>query len=92
MYPTYCKVNLQVHDNLIFSVSPTLHAWECTKFLVESLNTPLVIGGKKLHIPCEVKVLWNWAEGVSMKRLPECSEFMDVVKEVYAKVKERADA
>ena len=53
------RINVHAHDALFFSVVPE-RAWDATKFLIDSLESPFTYHGTSLCMPCEVKVGLSW--------------------------------
>ena len=75
------RINVHAHDALFFSVLPE-RAWDATKFLIDSLESPFTYHGTSLCMPCEVKVGLSWKGTSSWGQLPEQSTFEEAVYEL----------
>lgn len=75
------RINVHAHDALFFSVVPE-RAWDATKFLIDSLESPFTYHGTSLCMPCEVKVGLSWKGTSSWGQLPEQSTFEEAVYEL----------
>ena len=75
------RINVHAHDALFFSVVPE-RAWDATKFLIDSLESPFTYHGTSLCMPCEVKVGLSWKGTSSWGQLPTQSTFEEAVYEL----------
>jgi len=75
------RINVHAHDALFFSVLPE-RAWDATKFLIDSLESPFTYHGTSLCMPCEVKVGLSWKGTSSWGQLPTQSTFEEAVYEL----------
>lgn len=79
------KINVQCHDELFMSLRPEV-AYDGTKFLVESLETPRKYYGVELAMPCGVEIGLSWKGSVEWKRMPSRREFEEAMRRIlYAK-------
>jgi len=78
------RINVHAHDALFFSVEPA-YAFEATKVLVDSLESPYTYHGTSLVMPCGVKVGHSWKGVQEWKRLPTKQLFEEVVYEIVEK-------
>ena len=79
------RVNLQVHDSLVFSCPPE-EVWYIANFMNESLPRERMYWGLPLSIPCGFKVGPNWsgAGAKEWQRLPEREEMVEFAKGILA--------
>ena len=77
------RINLQVHDEVILS-SPKEEAYDVTKALVTSLETPRKVMGSWITIPACPAVGTSWDSGdcFEWNYLPEREEFESKVGEM----------
>lgn len=75
------RINQHGHDALFFSPKPEL-AYDATKFLVESLESPYTYHGTSLSIPCEISIGLTMKGSHSWKRLPSRTEFEEVLYDI----------
>ena len=75
------RINVHGHDALLFSVLPE-RAYDATKVLVESLESPYSYWGVEFSMPVEVKCGLSWKGSHEWKRMPTRSEFEEVVHEL----------
>ena len=78
------RINVHAHDALFFSVKPEC-AYEATKYLVGSLESSYTYHGTPLVMPCGIKCGHSWKGAKEWKRLPNKSEFEEVVYEIVEK-------
>jgi len=82
-----CRINLQVHDEIVVSCPPDGRAYDIARFLVASLEQPRLIRGNWLVVPADVCVAGSWKDKRhEFKRMPPKEEFMDVVETVWKEV------
>jgi len=82
------RINVHAHDALFFSIEP-LYAYEATKFLVDSLESPYRYYGVDFVMPCEISLGISWKGEKQWKRMPSREEFETVVEGLLPKIEER---
>lgn len=68
------NINAQVHDSLLFSVTPD-DCYDLAVFLGEHLTHELDYGHTKLSVPVEYKLGRSWKGNLEFKRLPDRKTF-----------------
>jgi uracil-DNA glycosylase family 4 len=70
----YTKMHLQVHDELLWSVSPAI-AYDFARWMQEKVERPRVYYGEAMTVPVTFALGTSWACEKEWKRLPKREEF-----------------